>query len=286
MEDVIGLSLKRRVSLKPAGADVFTVHVLNRGSDGVLKAAAAARGHGSVSVVTAELASIIDPEHDERVEDDVDEGLWEEMETGLRHHGRITANFLLLMALGGAICAVGLVSDPAPQAIAFVASAIIAPGYEPIVKIPLGLVLRRWHVAWRGLQSALIGYAVLIGAAALALLLMRAFDSDVAREFVTNPEVKHLAHPTVKEVLTTTCAAAAGAIIVAAYRRSVIAGPLVALVIIPAAAKAGMALALGRGDLVGEGLERLGLDVLLIIGLGGLVFGLKQGLVHRRRSLI
>lgn len=285
LDDVVGLYVLRGASLKPSG-DILTVNVLNRGADDVLKCAARARKRGPVSVVTAELASIIDPEHEERVNNDVDEAVWEEMETGLRHQGRITANFIVLMALGGAIATVGLVSPPAPQAITFVAASVIAPGFEPLAKIPLGLVLRRWNVIRRGLVSAVTGYAALIVAAALAFLLLRATGAASVEDFVTNPEVKHLAHPTAKEVIVSACGAVAGAVMIAAYRRSVIAGPLIALVLIPAAAKVGIALAVGRPDLVREGLERLGLDALIIIALCALVFAAKQALVHHRRPLV
>src|SRR3712207_1406194 len=75
LEHVIGLSVERGASVKPPG-DVVTVHTLNRGADDVLKIADGARRHGSVSVVTAELASIIDPEHEHKVSTDVDEGIW------------------------------------------------------------------------------------------------------------------------------------------------------------------------------------------------------------------
>jgi hypothetical protein len=39
----------------------------------------------------------------------------------------------------------------------------------------------------------------------------------------------------------------------------------------------------GQAKLVVQGLERLGIDVALIVVLGLLVAGLKQALVHRRR---
>jgi hypothetical protein len=45
MDEVISLSVVREVSIKPPG-DVFTVHVLNRGSDEVLRFADAAREWG------------------------------------------------------------------------------------------------------------------------------------------------------------------------------------------------------------------------------------------------
>ena len=285
LDDVIGLAVERGASLKPPG-DVITVHTLNRGADAVLRCAAVAGKGGPLSIVTAEVASLIDPAHDDAVSEDVDEAIWEEMETGLRHQGRITPNYLLLMALGGAIAAVGLVAESVSQAIAFVAASVIAPGFEPLAKIPLGLALRRWTVLRRGVLSALAGYATLIAAAALAFLILRLTGTTTVDAFVNNPEVEKIAHPTLAEGLVSACAAAAGIVMIAAYRRSVIAGPLIALVLVPAAATIGAAIAAGQPQLIGEGLQRLGLDVLLIVGLGALIFAIKQATQHRRAPIV
>ncbi len=51
-----------------------------------------ARSEGQVSVTTHKLTSIVDPEHEREVTDDVDEAFWEESETSLRHQGRTTSN--------------------------------------------------------------------------------------------------------------------------------------------------------------------------------------------------
>jgi hypothetical protein len=208
------------------------------------------------------------------------------METGLRHQGRVTPNYVALMALGGIIAAVGLASEPVPQAIAFIASGIISPGFEPLAKIPLGIVLGRWNVVGRGLFSAVVGYAVLILASAVTMYILLASHSVEVAELVGNPEVKNLASPKLKEMLVSGAASVAGMVMIAAYRRSVIAGPLVALVIIPAAALMGAGLAARRPELLFEGLERLALDVLLIVAAGLLVFFVKQLFVHRRRPIV
>ena len=91
LEHVITVSVLRGASIKPPG-DVVTVHVLNRGADQVMSLADAARKGGQVSVSTSELSSIVDPEHERKIANDVDEALWEEAETGLRHQSQITAN--------------------------------------------------------------------------------------------------------------------------------------------------------------------------------------------------
>lgn len=190
------------------------------------------------------------------------------------------------MALGGAICAIGLVSEPTPQAIAFAAAGIVAPGFEPLAKIPLGLVLRRWNVIRLGLLSSLVGYTVLILFAALVTGLLLQTNSVTTNELVNNPEIVNIAHPTLKEFIISGAAAIAGMIIIASYRRSIIAGALVALIIVPATASVGAGLAAGNGQIVRHGAERLGWDVLCIIAAGLLVFWLKQVLVHRRKPLI
>lgn len=285
LKTVIGVSLNKNASIKPPG-DVVTAEVLNKGADEVLKLVRAASESYEVSVTTHEAASFIDPRHEDEIENDVDEAIWEEMETGLRHQGRITWNFAFLMALGGAICAVGLVSEPVPQAIAFAASAIIAPGFEPLAKIPLGLVLGRWPVVRRGVLSSLIGYLVLIASAAAVMFVLLATHAVEPAELVSNPEVKNIVDPGLKELVVSSAGALAGIIIVATYRRSVIAGPLIALIMIPAAALTGAALAASESKFALEGLERLGIDVLFVIAAGLLVFWLKQVLVHRRQPLV
>ena len=285
MEEVISLSVVREASIKPPG-DVFTVHVLNRGADQVLSLADEARKQGQISVSTAELTSIIDPEHEHKVANDIDEALWEEVETELRHQGKLTMNYVALMALGGAVAATGLVVESASQAISFVAASIIAPGFEPLAAIPMGLALRRWSVLGKGLQSVGGGYLALILSAALTYLVLHATGVVAADEFVSNTEVRNLAEPGLREMLVSGCGAVAGMVMVLSLRRYLIPGALIALIVIEAAAMIGVALAAGEPGLMLEGAKRFGLDVLLIVVGGAPIVLLKQAIVHRRAPMI
>ena len=288
LEHVVGVARQRSASVQPAGCDVVVVHALNRGTDAVMRAVAdaAALHGGPLSVATAELASLSDPEHQAATDRDVDEALWEEMETGLRHQGRITPNFLTLMALGGAIAAAGLVSkDPVLQTIATVAAAVLAPGFEPLAKVPLGLVLRRFEVAKLGLVSSLAGYATLVAGAAVAFLALWGLGAVGPNDFFSGSAAEHLAHPPAPDLLISFCGALAGVVIQVAYRRSVIAGALIAMRMIDAAAAVGISVVAGRPDFALEALERLGLEVAFILVAGIAVFWIKQRLVHRRAPL-
>ena len=138
LDEVIRLTAIREGSIKPPG-DVLMVHTLSRGADKVMRLADTIREHGQVSISTHELTSIVDPEHHDKVSNDVDEALWEEAETGLRHQSRITPNYLALMALGGTIATIALVVESeTQQAMAIVAASIVAPGFEPLAKMAMG----------------------------------------------------------------------------------------------------------------------------------------------------
>ena len=135
LDEVIGLSLQRGGSLKPPG-DILTLQVLNTGADEVLRRIARTCPPAHYAIATSELASLINPAQEQRIRLDVDEAIWEEMEAGLRYQGRLTVKFLALMTLGGVISAVGLVSGPVPQALAFVAASVIAPALSHWPRYP------------------------------------------------------------------------------------------------------------------------------------------------------
>jgi hypothetical protein len=284
LDQVVSLSVERGASVKPPG-DVITVHSLNSEAGDVLRAADEAHAHGEVSIATADVASLVDREHAEAIVKDTDEALWEEVEAGVRHQSRPTHNYLLLMAAGGAVAATGFFSTPPTQTIAFVSASVMAPGFEPLAKVPLAIVMRRSTMLVRGLRSALAGYVLIVAAAAITYLVLEATGAATLKNFLGNKEVDKLANPSSLDVLVSSCAAVAGVTMVASRRFALLAGPLIALALIPSAAMAGVSIAAGQADLMAQALERLGLDIALIFVFGLLVAGLKQLLVHRRKPL-
>ena len=284
-EHVLSLAMYPGMGVKPQG-DVFAVHVLNLGADEVMLAAETASKHGEIAITTEESSSFVHPGSHERVIHDRDESQWEEMETGLRHQGRTTPNFTVLCACGGALAAVGLLQSGTAQATLLIAASIVAPVYEPVVGIALALVLRDRSVLNRSLLSTLVGYIALAAAAGLAFTLLRSLVGDQAKALLKGEELHRLAHPGTLDWVAGGAAGLAGGTMVASFRRSVMAGPLAALAIVPAAAGLGMSLSLGRRGLAGEMLARLALDLGLIVIAGTLVFLYKRLFVHRRDPLV
>ncbi len=283
--DIISLSLDRGGSLKPVG-DVLTLHLLNRGGNDVLRQVAEVCGNNPYTLTTAELASLVSPAQQEHIEQDFDEALWEEMESGLSHNGRLTSNYMYLMSIGGLVAAVGLVAEPVPQAMSFVAAAVLAPGFDPLAKVSLGMLHGKKMLIVKGLQNTLLGYTVLIISAAISFWIMQFTGAATVKDFVTNHEVLAMTHPDAKQLLMSVGGALAGGLMVASYRETFITGALMAMAVIHAAAMVGVGLATGQWFFAGQGAQRFGLDALLIVGCCWLVFWGKQQFVHHRKPLV
>lgn len=287
LEGVIGLSHHREGSVKPPG-DVLEVDVLNRYADEVLRRVRPAQADPQrpVIVVIAQSSAMVDRRHSGLIEHDADEALWEEMESDLRNHGRVSTNYVVLMALGGLIAASGFVLDPVSQAIAFVGASIIAPGFEPVAKLAQGLVLGAPRVCGHAVLSIFVGYAVLFGTALAMIaglgLLHPGHPHHVIME---QPVLKVFTGFEAAPLATTAAAAIAGVIMVVSLRDLYVVGPLMVLVLVPGVALAGAAVAIGEPAVALWALARVGLDVFIVLLLGGGVFFWKQRAFHRRRPL-
>jgi len=173
------------------------------------------------------------------------------------------------MALGGAIAASGFaVHQPTEQALSFVAGAIVAPGFEPLANVSVGLALRRWALAARALGSAALGYLVLFLSAALVFLVLRLTGAVTLGGFTHNAGVESLAHPVLRGVLLSACGALAGMVMLTTYRQYLLPGALIALRAIESAALVGAALVAGEPGLAFGALGRFLISAVLVFAAG------------------
>lgn len=281
-DGVLALTRQQEGSVKPPG-DVFTMHVLNREIDDVLAAVERARDHGPITVATVRTESVVATGVQDAIEDDADESPWEEFERTLRHHGRMSVNYLVLMALGGAIAVAGLLSPPVPQALALAASAIIAPAFEPVAKLGVAILRGSLYRIRRSLVSVVVGYLILAVSGAVTFLVLRALGLAKPGVLAGSEGVHMVADPTVADWLVGAGGAIAGLVIITSFREAVLAGALIALALVPAAALVGVGIVAGDIDLVLDGLQRTVVDMALVIVLGGAVVFAKDRLIHRGR---
>lgn len=200
----------------------------------------------------------------------------------LRRDTNLNSNYLLLMLLAGFVAAVGLWTDT-PHIV--VGAMVLAPGFEPILRIPFGIVAGPRFLASRGWASTLAGYLALAIGSALAYPMLAMVTPGSPPDLSALRWVGYWSDITATGVLIALAAGAAGAIVVVAQRPVMSAGVMIALALIPSMAVAGMAAAAGDLPLAGHGLGRWLLEVACVVVAGGVVLGAKQLLVHRRHAL-
>jgi hypothetical protein len=282
IDGVIGLTLQREACLKPVG-DVLSVHALNATCDDVLRLVAEPVQRGVVHIALSETSALIDSGQRERIAKDDDEALWEEMESQLRNHGRVSINYILLMMLGGALSALAFVLEPVTQAITFVGASITSPGFEPLAKVSQGLVLRRLEMIRHGAWACLVGYAALIGAAfaTFALLIALGEAQPLREQEVVSALTSHRAHALLPSVI----ASLAGGLMIASLRDTYVVGPLMVLALIPASGLLAAACATGDLALAWAAGSRVLLDMACVTALVALILYGKQLTKHRRALL-
>lgn len=287
MEGLIGLRVQQGISRKPEG-DFVTVEITNR-SLPALTRLLSEQGVGSSSAAsfsTSEPVSIVSSSSATDIVHDVSEATWEEMEGVIAKNSNATASALLVMAISGVLATVGI----ATNALHIVIGAmLIAPGFQPIVRIALGIVGKSG--AWRrGLAHTLQGYlALAAGAAATALLLQAIGKSPLGSEASYLPAgvlISYWTTISVSSVVVTCVAGAAGALLIATDRAILTAGVMVALALVPGAAIAALAAVSGEFDVAARGALRWLMEVGLVLLTSMLVLFWKQSRVHHRPTLM
>ena len=192
-----------------------------------------------------------------------------------------SVNFYLLMAVAGIVAATGLWNGTLHIV---VGAMLIAPGFEPVMRVPFALIGRSggWR---RGILSTAAGYGCLAVGAALTLLVLSTEAGPGAQALGDRPLVRYWTSIGYTDALVALAAGAAGATIVSSRRTVFSAGVMVALGMIPAMAIVGMGLVFGEPGLAGQGLLRWGVDVVCVLVSSSIVLGLKQRFRHRRGSL-
>lgn len=163
---------------------------------------------------------------------------------------------------------------------------VVAPGFEPLTRMALGIVAGSCGAARRGVIDTARGYAALIlGAAAAGLVLRAAGEASPGGDSsYLQPEtlISYWTHPTLQSLLVSAAASVAGAVLIAAHRTVLTAGVMIALALVPSATIIGMAVVWARMDLVARGAGRWLIEMALVVVLSAVVLLWKRLRGHRR----
>lgn len=281
MDGVVGLVRQRDVSLDPPG-DIVTIQTSNDAVRPVVNILKDLDAHNAGSILTSAPNSIISPQHQTLLNQESNETIWDEMAFLLRLDTNPGFNFLALMALAGAIAAVGLWTDTLHLIVGLM---VIAPAFEPLLRIPFGLITRSSDHVRRGFRAAVFGYLMLTFGALLTTLILRMLNPAEASGFTNNNWVEYWSTLTSTGILVSVFGGIAGAIVVGGQRSVLTTGVMITLALVPSLTLVGMAISLGEMTLVGQAFIRWIVDVAIVVVCSGLVLGGKQLLLHRGRAL-
>ena len=281
IEGVVSLACYREAGIEPPG-DVLTIQSTNDAMREVLGVLDELEVTSGGSITTSEPRSIISPEHQGLIDWETNETIWDEMVFLLREDTNLSANYLALMTLAGAVAAVGLWANTLHLV---VGAMVIAPGFEPLVQVPFGFIVGPKRTAWSGALSSAAGYFGLALGGLASLLILGVVDPSRSADLQSRSWVQFWSTVTPTGVVASAFAGAAGAFVVSGQRSVLTTGVMIALALIPSMAIVGMAVGAGDFVLAGRALVRWLVDVGLVILMSALVLMLKRWYLRSHRAL-
>jgi len=272
-DGTLTLSRQQHVSLRPPG-DVVTVEVPDTSLPSLF-ALLSTHGAGTdetVSVTTSEPTAVVSASAAEVLARDPATSSFEEVETTLEREATMGANKVAAMAAAGAVAATGILTNSVHLV---VGAMVIAPGFEPFLKVALR-VAGRGRSFGRAFTDLAAGWAALATGAALAALVLRLFgvslDSPSGGYLAQGALVGFWRELTATATVVAVVGGAAGALLVIASRPVLTAGVMIALALVPGAALAGIAVVGGDPGLAADGALRWLHDAAIVTAVGGAVF--------------
>jgi uncharacterized hydrophobic protein (TIGR00271 family) len=231
VDHLLGMRLAERGAISLVSLEAST-------SDAADAAEAASPGHGSDALI------------------------WQLLEESSQNESRLTFTFVLLMGLAALIAAVGVIVD---SAVLIIGAMIVGPEYGPINALAVALYRRRRYgpAAAAKLGVGLLA-AVLVAAAVTAIfrgLDQIPADFDDASRFFTS----FVTEPNVYSFVVALAAGIAGTISLAQGRQTALAGVLVSVTTIPAAAALGVDAVFGEWSDAGGAAAQLAINLFAIL---------------------
>lgn len=282
LEGLIGLRVNRNASILPKG-DVLELDFTNPEVNNFLKLLEEMEllQNENVSITTSRPTNVISKTHSEEILSEPHETSWEDMLKNLLHQSNMSLNTLLVMFFAGMIATFGIMADSLHVV---VGAMLIAPGFEPISRLVMGLLTK--HVDWKnGAADIFKGYFLLIAGSIAAKLIIKFSGKDFfgsSSYLNSGVLLEYWSNISATSILVSIIASLAGGLIIMSNKSLLTAGVMVALALIPAGALLGIALVDGNFELAGKSAIKLLLEIGIVALFTGLIFAWKRLSTHRR----
>ncbi|QTX05946.1 DUF389 domain-containing protein [Agromyces archimandritae] len=226
--------------------------------------------HGSIAVENIDLSVVPESKEPQHIFGGDDDALvLQEVESRTEAEVRLSATYLVFIAVATGIGGVGVVLD---QPVLLVAAMVVGPDFGPLAAISVGLVRRHARGIRRSVLTAVVGYAVGIAFTLLMSLLLIATGvfPRTMFDYEHEPLAAFIWQPNVLSTVIGLFAGIAGMLSLTSAKSSALVGVLISMNTIPAAAAIGVAASYGAWAQVGgAGLEFLLSLASIIIGAAG-----------------
>lgn len=281
VDGIVGILVHLGASHQPKG-DLVTVRGTNDAASEVI-GIVSEMGLADAGVVAIdEPVGLVSADRRRKLDNDTSEASWEEMDTLLRRDANPSHNFLALMFLSGAVAGLGLFLDTLHIV---VGAMLLAPGFEPLVRICVGVASGLPDTARRGATGVVAGYlAVALGGAVGAASAAWADPMLGLDAMFDGTWVQYWTNFSRTAVIVAFVAGLAGAIVINSHQTVFATGVMIALALVPGMAIFGAGIAAGEIAPALLGLGRWGADAACVLAACLLVFGAKRAALRRAAS--
>ncbi|MFN8074262.1 MAG: DUF389 domain-containing protein [Kineosporiaceae bacterium] len=209
----------------------------------------------------------------------VDAVVWQEIEHVTGEETRLSASFLVFLAVATAIAGIGVILD---QPILIVGSMVVGPEFGPLAALCVGAVQRRRGLVGRSALALAVGFPVaMLFTVVTTLLLDAAGLVDKGMLVAERPLTDFIWRPDALSWVVGFLAGVAGMLSLTSAKAGTLVGVLISVTTVPAAANAAVALAYGVGDEAAGSALQLVVNMVAIVVAGVLTL-LVQQVVWRR----
>ena len=259
------LTVHREAAIQPPG-DLVIVDVARERGNWVLERLVSLRvdQRGSISMISLEASAsrVAVTAEAESAGHGADAIVWHHLEEGARNDAAPSVTYFLLMILAAVIATVGVLVD---SAVLIIGAMIVGPEYGPMNSVSVAIYRRRRF----GIAAAVklgLGLVIAVGASAVATLFFRAIG-QVPDAFETTDRffTSFVSEPNVFSFVVALVAGIVGTISLAQGRQTALAGVLVSVTTIPAAAALGVDVTYGEWSDAGGAAAQLAINIVSIV---------------------
>ncbi len=268
---------------KPRG-DLIMCHVPRESGSEVVDALRTLGIDQLGSIALSDVVAVVSPLADAATERAAGTGsdavIWQAVQAGAEEQARLSTTYLAFIAIAGMLATIGLLTD---SLVLIIGAMVVGPEFGPLAALCVALLGRNWQLAGRALVILVLGFAVAIVLAFVAVQILQAIGlAPLTWEVRTHPMTAFVAKPDAYAGIIAALAGIAGMLSVTTSHSGVLVGVFISVTTIPAAGNIALAAAYGDYAAMRGAALQLGINVGVLVIAGVLTVVVQRNRYARR----